>query len=202
VAVAILAAAAALLLLWPRGAGTPGDRSAEAGFARDMQVHHAQAVDMAFIIRDKTTDPTLRAIAFDIITTQQQQSGQMAAWLQMWGLPATGPEPPMAWMGRHPGHEAADPTTSTGAGQPMPGMATAAQLTELKTSEGRAAERTFLTLMIDHHRGGVLMADAVLTSTHQPQVRRLAAAIASSQRAEIQQMTELLARLPAAAPPG
>jgi uncharacterized protein (DUF305 family) len=202
VAVAILAAVAALLLLWPRGPGTPGDRSAEAGFARDMQAHHAQAVEMAFIIRDKTSDPTMRAIAFDIITTQQQQSGQMAAWLQMWGLPPTGSEPHMAWMERHPGHGTTGATSSAAPASAMPGMATAAQLAQLEASQGRAAERLFLTLMIDHHRGGVLMADAVLTTTQQPQVRRLAAAIASSQRAEIEQMTDLLTRLPATGPPG
>ncbi|MDP9479986.1 MAG: DUF305 domain-containing protein, partial [Actinomycetota bacterium] len=30
----------------------PADDSAEAGFARDMMVHHAQAVEMAEILRD------------------------------------------------------------------------------------------------------------------------------------------------------
>jgi uncharacterized protein (DUF305 family) len=199
VAVAVLAAVAALLVLWPHSPGTPGDRSPEAGFARDMQVHHAQAVQMAFVVRDKTTDPTLRAIAYDIITTQQQQSGQMAAWLQTWHLPATGPGPAMAWMDGHPGHGSAATARTPGV---MPGMATAAQLSQLERAEGRGAERLFLTLMIDHHQGGVLMADAVLTSTKQPQVRRLAAAIASSQRAEIEQMTQLLAKLDTSAPEG
>jgi uncharacterized protein (DUF305 family) len=194
VAVAVLAAVAALLLLWPRGAGTPGDRSAEAGFARDMQVHHAQAVQMAFVLRDKTSDRTMRAICYDIITTQEQQSGQMAAWLQAWDLPATGTERPMAWMAGHSGHGAAGPTASTGTPGVMPGMASPAQLSQLRRAEGTNAERLFLTLMIDHHRGGVLMADAVLTSTSQPQVRRLASAMASSQRLEIEQMSELLAK--------
>jgi uncharacterized protein (DUF305 family) len=194
VVVAVLAAVAALLVLWPHSASTPGDRSPEAGFARDMQVHHDQAVQMAFVIRDKSTDPTLRTIAYDIITTQQQQSGQMAAWLQTWGLPATGTEPPMAWMAGHPGHGTGASTSVRTPGV-MPGMATAAQLAQLQRAEGRDAERLFLRLMIDHHQGGVLMADAVLTSTEQPQVRRLATAIASSQRAEIEQMTQLLAKL-------
>ena len=190
-AVAILAAVAALLVLWPHTPRAPGDRSPEAGFARDMQVHHAQAVHMAFVIRDKTTDPTLRTIAYDIITSQQQQSGQMAAWLQTWDLPATGTEPPMAWMAGHTGHGSSPTARTPGV---MPGMATPAQLSQLERDEGGSAERLFLTLMIDHHQGGVLMADAVLASTKQPQVRRLAAAIASSQRAEIEQMTQLLAK--------
>lgn len=199
VAVAVLAAVAALLLFWPRGPSTPGDLSPEAGFARDMQVHHDQAVQMAFVIRDKTSDPTLRAIAFDIITTQQQQSGQMAAWLQSWGLSPTGTARPMAWMEGHAGHGTPGPGPTGGV---MPGMATPAQLAELARADGVPAERLFLTLMIAHHRGGVLMADAVLTTTEQPQVRRLATAIASSQRAEIEQMTQLLAKLDTPTPQG
>jgi uncharacterized protein (DUF305 family) len=201
IALAVLAGVAALLLFWPHAPSTPGDRSAEAGFARDMQVHHDQAVQMAFMIRDKATDPTLRTIAYDIITTQQQQSGQMAAWLQVWGLPATGTQPPMAWMAGHPGHGAVTSAMSTSTTAPgraaMPGMATPDQLAELERAQGPAAERLFLQLMIAHHRGGIVMADAVLSSTEQPQVRRLATAIASSQRAEIEQMTELLDRIPA-----
>jgi uncharacterized protein (DUF305 family) len=199
VAVAVLAAVAALLLSWPRGPSSPGDRSPEAGFARDMQVHHDQAVQMAFVIRDKTSDPTLRAITFDIITTQQQQSGQMAAWLQSWGLSPTGTAPPMAWMEGHAGHGTPGSATTGGV---MPGMATPAQLAELARADGVPGERLFLTLMIAHHRGGVLMADAVLRTTEQPQVRRLATAIASSQRAEIEQMTQLLAQLDTPTPHG
>ena len=43
----------------------PSNTSAEAGFARDMQVHHLQGVDLAMIIRDRTDDPDepLRAYA-------------------------------------------------------------------------------------------------------------------------------------------
>lgn len=186
VAVAVLAAVAALLLFWPRGPSTPGDRSPEAGFARDMQVHHDQAVQMAFVIRDKTSDPTLRAIAFDIITTQQQQSGQMAAWLQAWHLPPTGSQRPMAWMAGH--HSDGAPA----APDVMPGMATGAQLKQLKDATGGDAERLFLQLMIAHHEGGIEMADAVLASTVRPEVRQLASAIATSQRAEVEQMTDML----------
>jgi uncharacterized protein (DUF305 family) len=77
---------------------TPGTLSAEAGFARDMQVHHQQAIDMALIIRDQTTDPEIRQLAYDIATSQGQQSGQMFAWLNVWGLPQASPVPAMTWM--------------------------------------------------------------------------------------------------------
>lgn len=100
--------AAALALLFVAGFGgyqlgaadavAPEEGSVEVGFARDMQAHHNQAVQMSLILRDKTSDPTLRAIAYDIATSQQQQSGQMYAWLTQWGLPQTGTDPAMTWM--------------------------------------------------------------------------------------------------------
>lgn len=184
IALAVLAAVGALLVLLPRGSGTPSDTSPEAGFARDMQVHHAQAVQMAFIMRDKTSDPVLRSITFDIITSQQQQSGQMAAWLHLWDLSPTGSQRPMAWMaGHHP--DGAAPAV-------MPGMASDAQLAQLREATGRDAERLFLQLMIAHHDGGIAMAEAVLASTVRPEVRQLASAIQTAQRAEVEQMTQML----------
>jgi hypothetical protein len=59
----------------------PGDGSAEAGFARAMMVHHAQAVGMAEIVRDKTENEDVRILATDIALTQQAQIGQMQGWL-------------------------------------------------------------------------------------------------------------------------
>lgn len=81
-----------------RAGDAPREGGADVGFARDMQAHHNQAVQMALIIRDKTADPTLRAVAYDIATSQSQQAGQMYGWLAHWGLPATSPDRPMAWM--------------------------------------------------------------------------------------------------------
>ncbi|MFP5315663.1 MAG: DUF305 domain-containing protein, partial [Actinomycetes bacterium] len=39
---------------------SPGNDSPDAGFARDMQVHHSQAVEMSRIIREQTDDVVLR----------------------------------------------------------------------------------------------------------------------------------------------
>ena len=72
--VAILAAAASLYL-WATSR-PPGEHSAEAGFSRDMMVHHAQAVEMASIVGGKTDAPEIRSLAADITLTQQAQIGQ------------------------------------------------------------------------------------------------------------------------------
>jgi uncharacterized protein (DUF305 family) len=176
---ALTALVAAVLWLW--ASRPPGDDSLEAGFARDMIVHHDQAVRMALLIREKTADPLIASLATDIILTQENQMGQMLGWLNIWGLPATGRQPPMAWMGH--------PTTGL-----MPGMATADELAHLESLTGKEADAEFLRLMIRHHQGGILMAEAAQGS-RVPAVRDLAQAIVTAQQAEIAVMEEMLTRV-------
>ena len=99
VAVVVLTALASFAVGRLSATPTPvSDSGADAGFARDMQAHHAQAVEMALLVRDKSTNEEILAIAYDIATAQQHQSGQMVAWLQDWGLSQARSGPPMAWM--------------------------------------------------------------------------------------------------------
>jgi uncharacterized protein (DUF305 family) len=172
----------------------PADSSAAAGFLRDMQVHHAQAVDMAMTIRDTSSDPDLRRLAYDIALGQSNQAGQMYGLLESWGLSQASSQPPMAWMsqpvldgsdGGH-GHTAAPDGT-------MPGLANPAQLAELRAATGVEAERLFLTLMIAHHRGGLEMAEGVLARTTVPQVVSMAKGIIVAQQADIDAMQAMLA---------
>ncbi|KQX05497.1 MULTISPECIES: DUF305 domain-containing protein [unclassified Leifsonia] len=181
------------------GDPTPTDTSAEAGFARDMQAHHVQGVEMAMIVRDATDDADVRLLAYDIATTQAQQSGQLYGWLNEWGLSQAGSEPSMTWMTR-PGASGTEHGHSTGAdaathtpGGPMPGMATEAQLTELKGLQGVAAERLFLSLMIAHHQGALEMAVALLDRSTNSVVTTFANGVVASQTAEIELMEGMLA---------
>ncbi|WP_241976999.1 MULTISPECIES: DUF305 domain-containing protein [Cryobacterium] len=172
----------------------PSGTSAEAGFARDMQVHHNQGVQLALVVRDRTDDPAVRLLAYDIAATQAQQSGQLFGWLTQWGLPQAGREPAMMWMtragrsGEEHGHSAA-----AGEGQAMPGLATDAQVAELTAASGTQAERIFLTLMIAHHQGAVEMAEGVLDRSDNGPVRSFAQAVVTSQNSEIELMTSMLA---------
>lgn len=77
VAAVLLAAALSAIVTAACGlvSRSPSDDSADAGFARDMATHHAQAVELGFIIRDVSTDERLRALAYDIIVTQAAQRG-------------------------------------------------------------------------------------------------------------------------------
>jgi len=183
-------------------ASAPSTTSVEAGFARDMQTHHNQAVEMALIIRDSSDDPDLRLLAYDIATSQGQQSGQMYAWLATWNLSQAEAEPSMTWMSRPPitggdahegmGMSTAEPSDHEPGGV-MPGMATLDQVNELRSLTGVDAEKLFLTLMIAHHLGGVEMAEAVLERSDERVVRSLATSIINSQTGEIEYMRTLLA---------
>lgn len=208
----LLTAAAVLLLLaggWAVGRlsapqpSFPLDGGAEAGFARDMQVHHSQAVEMSMLIRDRTDDEEIRRLAYDIAVTQQQQAGQMHGWLSVWGLPQSSTQPPMSWMsptgtGSHhapesPGHLSGSSSgESSGPAGLMPGMASPADLERLKAARGTSAERIYLELMIPHHEAAVIMAEAVLARSTNPAVVDLAQSIKASQQSEIDYLKQLL----------
>ena len=181
----------------------PSDFGADAGFARDMQTHHAQAVQLAFLVRDRTDDEEVRTVAYDIITSQQQQAGQMFGWLVQWGLDQTGSRPPMAWVGgehaaAHTGPDGSmlgtatprrpTPTRTAPCSAPPP-----AQITELEAATGVEAERIFLRLLIAHHTGGIAMAQAAVADARTPEVKTLAGAIAESQTSDVQLLEQMLA---------
>ncbi len=177
---------------------TPSGDSAEAGFARDMQVHHAQAVDMAMTIYGKTDDTDLRALAYDIATGQSEQKGLMYGWLQQWGLAQIG-DATMAWMSAsdaghaHGVREGATPTAEEI--RVSMGMASETELQELRGASGQDADCLFLELMIRHHEGALPMADAVLELGSEPQVLAAAERMRDAQQFELDAMASMQARL-------
>ncbi|MGW0855706.1 DUF305 domain-containing protein [Streptomyces sp. NPDC002690] len=195
------------------GQGLPAVDSADAGFAQDMAVHHEQAVEMSFVVRDGTHDQDVRRLAYDIAHTQSNQRGMLLGWLDLWGLPkiaTTGA--PMAWMGAEKGTDHAGAMAGmdgmdgmdhpdgmghgpdrSGAGATMTGMATAAELKRLGAARGRDAEVLFLQLMTDHHKGGIAMARACAERCAVPAERRLAQGMVDAQQSELGLMADLLA---------
>ncbi|MCF6733958.1 DUF305 domain-containing protein [Blastococcus sp. KM273129] len=173
--------------------GPPAADSVDAGFARDMSRHHLQGVEMANLVADRSDDPEVEQLAFDISATQTNQAGRMQGWLSLWGVPPTGGDT-MAWMPageRHAGHDMAG--TETGAGALMPGMATEEELAELRSLSGTAFDVQFLRLMIRHHQGGFDMAAHAADDAEVQAVRDLARSMVRSQGAEVETMTRMLA---------
>ncbi|MGN7247638.1 DUF305 domain-containing protein [Janibacter anophelis] len=173
------------------GEEVPGDDSVAAGFARDMQTHHDQAVQMSWIIHDRTDDELVRSLSYDIARTQSHQSGQMAGWLQSWGLTPTGPGEQMEWM-QGLGHDhGAESSELTDEGL-MPGMASQEEITKLEGMRGEEAEIYFLQLMIRHHNAGVPMAEVARDYSQNEAVETLAQSIINSQTTEVETMTTML----------
>lgn len=167
------------------GSDTPSAESADAGFARDMAVHHQQAVEMSYIVRDRTKDVEVRRLAYDIAQTQANQRGMLLGWLDLWRLPKVSADPPMTWinMGDMP---------SAGEGSLMPGMATNSEMKKLGTLNGKQAEIFYLQLMTDHHQGGIHMAKGCVEKCTVGVEKRLAQGMVDAQQSEIDLMAGML----------
>lgn len=189
IAVALLAIGGAISTLTGLGRPyLPGTDSVDAGFARDMATHHEQAIHIAQVARDHSTDPAVRLIAYDIETGQLSQTGQLRGWLQSWGLSQQSRRPLMGWMG-----DAAPAHQHAGAdGALMPGMATTAELTKLRSLSGRGLDVYFLQLMIRHHQGGLPMARYAAEHAGVGYVRDLATKVADAQSGEVTLLERML----------
>ncbi|QMV25146.1 DUF305 domain-containing protein [Streptomyces sp. SCUT-3] len=215
-AAALAGALLTLALTGSDGPSVPGEDSADVGFARDMAIHHQQAVEMSFIVRDRTDDEDVRRFAYDVINTQANQRGMMLGWLDSWGVTIGSNTPPMQWMehgrsggsggsgGQHGGQHGSaapdgrDAPAGSGGGALMPGMATEAELEQLREAEGEEAEVLYLRLMTEHHRAGVDMAEAGEEMAGTEEIRDLAAGMVEGQASEINLMARMLAERGAA----
>ncbi|GAA5440762.1 hypothetical protein Dcae01_02282 [Deinococcus caeni] len=168
----VLAAVLGGLLLLPRMGG-PAEGSTEVRFVREMIQHHAQAVDMALRVRERSRDEQLRTLALDITLSQQEQIGQMRGWLTLWGRP---------WGGEGMSAEHAS----------MMGMATQAEVQALSDLGAAQSEVRFLQLMTRHHQGALAMVAPALAPSVRPEVQALARQIQAAQTTEVTLMTRLL----------
>ncbi|AEY89006.1 DUF305 domain-containing protein [Streptomyces olivaceoviridis] len=189
-AAAVLVAAGAITYAVAEETGgsdpkTPSAQSADAGFARDMAVHHQQAVEMSYIVRDRTKDEEVRRLAYDIAQTQANQRGMLLGWLDLWNLPKVSADPPMTWMGMGGMASGKD-------GALMPGMATNTELKKLQSLSGKQAEILYLQLMTAHHKGGIHMAEGCVAKCTVGVEKRLAQGMVDAQQSEIELMAGML----------
>jgi len=177
---------------------TMAPNPADIGFARDMQVHHAQAVEMALIEYRATQDDELRVVAYDIATGQQAQNGEMYGWLVQWKLPQRGSEPLMAWMQgtEHDHGGAVTPQATEDELREAMGMATDEELERLRETAGTTqGDCLFTDLMIRHHTGALEMIAAVRELGSVPRVLQTAEAMADTQQREIDVLRSAQTRL-------
>jgi uncharacterized protein (DUF305 family) len=154
-------------------------------FATDMIPHHAQAVEMADLAEDRADSQEVQDLAEDISAAQGPEIEQMSSWLEAWGedVPDTGDMEGMDHGDM--GGDAAD----------MPGMMSADDMGNLEAASGAEFDEMFLSMMIEHHKGAIEMAQTEQSDGEYPDAIEMAETIEKAQTAEIQTMEELLAAI-------
>ncbi|ANW21445.1 DUF305 domain-containing protein [Streptomyces clavuligerus] len=150
-------------------------------FAQMMIPHHEQALEMSALADGRAEDTEITALAREISGAQDPEIQKMTSWLRAWGKPGTAP------MDHGSGHG----SESGG----MARMMSAKDLAGLKAAQGRAFDRAFAQLMIDHHKGAVEMAEDERKNGRNATARQLAEDVITTQSAEIARLEKILARL-------
>ncbi len=163
----------------PGPPATGAHNDADVSFADGMIPHHGQAVVMADMILARSDNTKVKALAETIKKAQTPEIATLSGWLKSWG--ATPPDP----------YGDAGGMSGVNHG----GMMSVEQMDELKGAQGARADTLFLTQMIEHHRGAVVMAKTQLAQGANQQGKDLAQSIITSQNAEITTMQNLLATL-------
>ncbi|MGI5130041.1 DUF305 domain-containing protein [Pseudonocardia sp. CA-107938] len=198
----LVAVLAAVLAACGGGAGAPAPapsaapvsahNEADVTFAQGMIPHHQQAVEMAGLASSRAANDKVKQLAAGIGRAQAPEIEQMQGFLKAWGVQAAASTAaPMA------------PSTSMPMGGmdhgSMPsmggthGMMSDAQMAELEKASGAAFDRAFLQMMIDHHNGAVQMAGTEVKDGQSGDAKALAQKIIDAQKAEIAEMTTMLA---------
>jgi uncharacterized protein (DUF305 family) len=173
----------------------PPRSPADVQFMQGMIMHHAQAVEMTALIESRTTTKDLRSLAARISHSQSDEIKFMKRWLEARGEPTR--EPISAMMPEMTGMDMSSHTkVMSGL---MPGMLTEKQMEALKKAKGEEFDRLFLTGMIQHHGGALVMVKDLFDTAGAGQDAELfnfATDVDSGQRAEIRIMQTMLGIVP------
>jgi uncharacterized protein (DUF305 family) len=153
---------------------TADHNAADTMFTQGMIPHHTQAVEMSdMMLKKQGMDARITALATKIKAAQAPEIGQMTVWLKTWN----------------------EPTQMAGGHGMGGGMMGDDDLKKLDAAQGTDAAKLFLTQMIAHHEGAVMMAKTESSQGKNPDAIQLSKAIVTAQEAEIQEMKALLASL-------
>ena len=141
-------------------------------------MHHSQAVEMTDLLRTRSRSKDLQALGKRISISQSDEMKYMKQWLEDRGQRAS-------MEHDHMGH--AMPL--------MPGMLTPQQMKTLAAAKGPAFDHLFLTGMIQHHTGALVMVQDLFDTPGAGQDAVLfdfATDVDNTQRAEINIMRGML----------
>jgi uncharacterized protein (DUF305 family) len=162
----------------------PPRSQADVEFMQGMIMHHAQAVEMTALIASHTENKELQSLGARISSSQSDEIKFMKRWLAARGEPVSMAMPGMPDMDRS-GHPMAL----------MPGMLTPEQMEALRKAKGAEFDHLFLTGMIQHHNGALIMVQDLFDTVGAGQDAELfnfATDVDTGQRAEIRIMQGML----------
>jgi uncharacterized protein (DUF305 family) len=173
----------------PATKGTLPPRSpADVDFMQGMIMHHQQAVEMTALIPSHTVNKDLQSLGARISSSQSGEIKFMQRWLAARGEPLSMAMPGMPDMDR--------------SGRPMalmPGMLSPDQMEALRKAKGPEFDHLFLTGMIQHHNGALIMVKDLFDTAGAGQDADLfnfATDADNTQRAEIKIMQSMLENNP------
>jgi uncharacterized protein (DUF305 family) len=182
----------------PTTKGAPPQWSqADVEFMQGMIMHHEQAVEMTALIASHTENKEVRSLGARISSSQSDEIKFMQRWLA-----ARGEAVSMAMPGMSDGNASGKPgmnMSSPMAMALMPGMLTAEQMEALRKAKGAEFDQLFLTGMIQHHNGALIMVKDLFDTAGAGQDADLfdfATDADNTQRAEIRIMQAMLEKKP------
>ncbi len=165
----------------------PIGSQADVSFMQGMIMHHNQAVEMTAMIPSHTENKDIRSIGERISLSQTDEMKFMKRWLEARGQPTSMAMPGMPEMDMD-----GNPM------KPMPGMLTPAQMEALGKARGAEFDRLFLTGMMQHHGGALVMVKDLFStagSGQDAEIFEFATDVDNTQRAEIEIMRNMLKRV-------
>jgi uncharacterized protein (DUF305 family) len=161
---------------------------ADVDFMQGMIMHHNQAVEMTELLKTRTKDSAVRELGDKIDVSQSDEMRWMKQWLTDRGFST---EMPAMDMSNMKGMDMDTP--------PMPGMLTKVQMEALRKASGPQFDHLFLTGMIQHHTGALIMVKELFANPgagQDPQLFDFASDVDNTQQAEIDIMRHMLKERP------
>ena len=174
---------------------------ADVEFMQGMIMHHAQAVEMTALIPSHTENKDVRSLGARISSSQSDEIKFMRRWLASRGEATSMAMPGMSGMSDEPAAPGKPDMDASGRSSApmamalMPGMLTPEQMEALRNAKGAEFDKLFLTGMIQHHNGALIMVKDLFDTAGAGQDAELfnfATDVDSGQRAEIRIMQSML----------
>lgn len=157
-----------------------GYNSVDVSFANNMIADHRQSTELVKLVRERSTNPALAALASEISAVQQPEVKILNVLLVQWNENPDLGDAPNGGQG------------AAGRIPAMPVTVDDATIAELESLRGPEFDALWLESMIRHHQGSLEIAKAEIADGANVDARALAETMAAQQEADIERMQKML----------